>query len=195
MKRRHLIAIMLAVLLVLLSSPVTMQTVSLSVQDASGGPESTVGVPINLSGGSNIGSMTIVITYDSSILQVNGVKKGDLTKNSLLESNEATSGIVAIGIADVGGIDGDGAVATVEFEVVGDLGDTCSLTLERVEANDADTHIDIPVTRISGIFTAKEVGFPVVWVVVGIVLGIAVIGAIVYGLRRRRQKEAYQSQS
>jgi len=124
-------------------------------------PKSTtgeVGMPINLQGASNVGSLHIELVYDSAMLEATGVKAGKLGRNAVIESNLETLGRVIIGIIDASGINGDGSVVTVSFKAKGKEG-TSSLTLENLEANDAETLYDIITKASPGEFTAKDNSF------------------------------------
>lgn len=193
MKTKYIMPILMMIVLALFASSVLAASTSLTVNDTSGSPGSTVEVPLNLAEAANIGAMDIVLTYDSSVLGVSSVEKGELTQNSLFQSNTVVPGIIAIGIADTGGINGDGSVAVITFNVVGELGDTSPLTLESVKTNDVDTLFDIPVTITSGTFTvAEEVieeGVPLIPIVIGIV-AVVVILIVVFVVLRRRKKVA-----
>jgi len=117
-----------------------------------------VGVPINFSGASNAGSLHIELVYDSTMLEATEVKAGKLGGNAVIESNLGTPGRAIIGIIDAVGINGDGSVVTVSFKTKGKEG-TSSLTLENIEAYDAETLYDI-ITRTSpGEFVAKDSSF------------------------------------
>ena len=108
---------------------------------------STAEVPINLEGASEVGSMDIVLKYDANVLCAVDVEAGALGKNALIESNTARDGEVIIALADSSGINGDGAVASVTFEVIGDAGTTSPLTLEAVLVHNIDLGEIIPTTE------------------------------------------------
>jgi hypothetical protein len=182
-----LIGILAAILLVLFTAIASAATTSLSVSDAQGSPESTVKVPIRITGASNVGAMEIVLTYDSTVLSVTGVEKGALVKNSLFDSNRDTPGIVAIGVADTNGINGDGSVANISFNVVGKIGDTSPLTLETAQLNDVTTYIDILVSKTSGTFTVAESGGLSGSVIGGIIAAVVILILAVVVLSRRRK--------
>jgi hypothetical protein len=128
-------------------------TTSLAFFDYSGSPGSTVDVPLDIRGASDVGAMGIVLTYDPSVLGVSDVVEGDLTGNSMLAYDSAVPGILGISIADADGISGDGSLVVILFSVIGELGDTSPLTLEVVEANDVETLLEIPTSVTSGTFT------------------------------------------
>lgn len=126
---------------------------SVSIGDASGSKGGTFKVPINVAGASKIGSMDIVVEYDPSVLKVVSAEKGTLTTNALFETNTATSGKVVIVLADSAGFSGDGSVAAVNFEIIGEPGSSSALTLTTVEATNAETVLDVQLTKTNGIFT------------------------------------------
>lgn len=184
--RKKYIRLVVVLALALLVGTASAASTSLSIGDSSGSPGSMVEVPINIAGASNIGSMDIVLTYDSSVLGVSSVGKGELTKNSMLQSNTDVPGIIAIGIADTDGINGDGSVVVVTFNVLGELGSTSSLTLYSAKANDVDTLVDILITKTSGTFMVTEKGITLSPVLIGIVALVLVLVVAIVALRRRK---------
>jgi hypothetical protein len=184
-------AIVAIILFALFAGVASAATTSVTVSDTKGSPGSTVKVPINITGASNVGAIDIVLTYNSNVLSVTGAEKGAITKNSLFDSNKGTSGIVAMGVADTGGINGDGSIANISFNVIGKVGDTSPLKLERVALNDVNSHIDILVTLASGTFTVQEKsGMPLSWTVIGIIIAavLVILVAILLFARRRKPK-------
>ena len=60
-------------------------TMTMYVNDADGAYGSTIGIPINVSGASNLGAMDIALTYNPSVLSPTGfVSTGDLTAGALV---------------------------------------------------------------------------------------------------------------
>ena len=106
---------------------------------ASGGLE----VPVNANGASNVGSLEFELVYDSTALQAVGVEKGTLAGNAMMDFTTARPGRVWVGIVDSNGINGNGSLVVVSFQGVGEGAATGQLTLENVEAYDAQTLIDI----------------------------------------------------
>ena len=104
--------------------------------------ESTVEVPINMEGASNVGSISIELAYDSAMLEPTDVEAGEMAANAMFEFNIGIPGRILIGIIDSSGINGDGAIVTVVFKLVDNTGSS-SLILENVETHDATTLIDI----------------------------------------------------
>lgn len=191
MRVKCLIFLSTIVAFVLTATVVNADSTTVRIDDVSSGPGTIVEVAINIAEADNVGSLDILLTYDPAVLGINNVDKGALTQNSLIESNTEIAGIIAIGIASSDGIKGEGSVAVVLFEVLGELGDTSPLTLETVEANDATTFIDIPVTKTSGTFTVEEKGAAgLSWTVIGIVIAVVVVLAAAGLLIIRRKQTA-----
>ena len=111
-----------------------------------GGTSTTGGgmnVPVNATGASNVGSLEFELVYDSTVLQAVGVEKGTLAGNAMMDFTTARPGRVWVGIVDSNGINGNGSLVVVSFQEVGQGTATGQLTLENVEAYDAQTLIDI----------------------------------------------------
>jgi hypothetical protein len=109
-----------------------------SVSDATGAKGGTALVPLNLSGASAIGSMDIVLKYDPGILRAMSVEGTGLGENAYIEANTAKEGEAVIALADSRGMNGDGAFAIVSFEVLGGIGSTSQLTIEKVTVHNID---------------------------------------------------------
>lgn len=187
MKTKYVIPIVIIILLAIFSMTAFAASTSVAIPDAKGSPGSEATVPVDISGLSNAGALSIGITYDSTIINISRVEKGELAKNSLFDANMSRPGILVIGVVNADGIDGSGRIATMIFNVVGKLGDTSDITLERVAFNDADTYVDIPVDLTSGTFTvAEEVGLS--WAIIGGIIAavVVILAAVVLVLRRRK---------
>jgi hypothetical protein len=111
---------------------------TVSVSDTTGAKGDIAKVPIILEGASDVGSMDMVLKYDPDVLSAVDVEAGELGKNALIEANTARKWEVIIALVDSSGINGDGAVTTISFEVTGDVGSTSPLTLEEVSVHNLD---------------------------------------------------------
>ena len=120
-------------------------------------------VPIEVAGASNVGSIGVELIYDPDVLEATSVEAGELASSAMLESNILIAGRVLIGIVDSSGISGDGPVATVTFNIVDGTG-TSDLTLQNIEAADADTLVDILTTTSEGnvIAASRSVEAPLI---------------------------------
>lgn len=112
-------------------------------------------IPVELMGAKNLGSLQVELAYDPAVLEATEVKAGELAKNAMVEYNLAAPGLLVVGVIDAAGIGGNGSVVTVSFKVLDKAG-TSPITLERIEANDATTLIDIPVRASAGSFVARD---------------------------------------
>jgi hypothetical protein len=114
-----------------------------------------IAVPIRIQNANNIGSIEILLTYDSEVLEVTGVIAGELAQDSMLEYNIQNTDEVNIGIIDTDGISGEGILATIGFNVIDKVG-TSYLTLESVRTHDVTTLIDVINNTTNGIFIAED---------------------------------------
>ncbi|CAG0991922.1 MAG: cohesin domain-containing protein [Candidatus Methanoperedens sp.] len=124
---------------------------TVSMSDAGGAKGGITKVPLNISDALALGSMDIVLKYDPSVLRAMTVEGKRLGENAYIEANSANKGEVAIALADSRGINGDGTFATVTFEVLGGIGSTSPLTIEKVTAHNIDLS-QISATTSGGIF-------------------------------------------
>ena len=156
--------ILLIIMAVMFVGPALAAT-DVVVNDASGDYGTTVDVPINVSGTSNIGAMDISLTYNPAVISPTGVADGVLISTTdLIANHTGTSGIVNISVASEYGITGTGSIAVIQFSVVGSDGATSPLTLSTADAYDLDSPItvggnvtgydELTVTPTSGTFTA-----------------------------------------
>ena len=122
--------------------------------DDNGEVAGEVNVPVNLQGASNVGSISIELAYDSTVLEATEVAAGELAGNAMMEYNIQNPGRVIIGIIDSSGINGDGAVAVISFDVV-DEEETSTLALAEVLTHDATTLVDIINETSDGGFAAE----------------------------------------
>ncbi len=171
-------------LLCLLVSLASAGSLAVSVSDTTGAKNSTVEVPIILEGASVVGSMDIVLKYDADVLRAVAVEGGKLGKNAFIEANTAREGEAIIALADSSGINGDGAVATISFEVIGDVGSTSPLTLETVSVNNIEL-VEIITTTESGTFSVTE---KATWIAVTLVTAIIIAAILIalFVIRRRK---------
>ena len=136
-------------LLLLLAVPLVQ------VGDGSGVKGAFVKVPVEVVEASRIGSMDVALAYDPSVLRAVWVGKGELTASALLYGNVGSPGRVLIAMADPGGITGNGSIATIEFEVLGEANAKSVLALTGLEANGVDA-LAVPLANGTGIFTVAE---------------------------------------
>ena len=126
------------------------------IEESNAIPETTgdISVPINVRNSENIGSIDIVLTYDSSALEVTDVLPGELAQNGMMEYNAENLGRVNIGIIDTDGISGDGALVIMGFNVINKSG-TSFFELESVKTHDATSLIDVINKTTDGTYRAE----------------------------------------
>lgn len=144
--------IMMVVSLVLLISLASANGLIVSVSDTTGAKGAAVEVPINLESATDIGSIDIVLSYDSGVLQAIGVETGELGKSAYLESNTAGDGEVIIAMADPSGINGDGPVAVISFEVIGDVDSSSPLIVDEISLHNIE-RVEVIATSLNGMFS------------------------------------------
>ena len=117
---------------------------------------SSVDVPVYLKGANNVGSLEFVLVYEPGVLEITKVERGTLAGNAIIDFGNRTSGRLWVGLIDVNGINGDGPVAVISFNVVGQDAAGSPLTLERVATFDATTLLDILTEPSAGSYVAKD---------------------------------------
>jgi hypothetical protein len=127
----------------------------LIVEDGRMPPESTIQIPISIENADDIGNMDIMLTYDPEVLSATEVIKGSLTDGSMFESN-IIDGTVRIGFVDTVGINGNGSIAQIGFDVVGSPGDSSVLTLT-ASANEIETREEVHIALRHGLFIVEAV--------------------------------------
>ncbi|MEA1863675.1 MAG: cohesin domain-containing protein [Euryarchaeota archaeon] len=123
------------------------------VDDTSGDNGATIDVPISVSSTENIGAMDISLTYDPAVITATGVADGELIADADLIANyTGASGVVNVSLASLDGINGTGAIAVIQFNVVGCGDVTSPLTFSRADAYD----LDKPITDADGTVIGYE---------------------------------------
>jgi hypothetical protein len=149
------LALSIALLLAFVAVADAQALLTVRVSDVTGTPGATVEVPIKVAQAANVGAMHIELSYNAGVLQAKEVKQGPLAGGAMLESNLSVPGQVVIGLIDATGLNGDGSVAVVVFQVVGQDGDTSPLTLGNLAAHDAATRDALAVQGTNGVFQVE----------------------------------------
>ena len=118
-----------------------------------------VDVPVNLTGAKNLGSLEFVLVYEPSVLEFAEVKTGFLARNALIDFGTRTKGRIWAGLIDANGINGDGPVVIISFNVVGPASTSSPLSLESVSAYDAGTLLDVLTESSAGSFVGEGRSF------------------------------------
>jgi hypothetical protein len=175
--------IIISVIVLSLIIPALAQGLAVSFSDSSGSKGDTVKIPIHLEGASNVGAMDILLNYDKAILKAMSIEAGELGKNALMESNTSDNGEVRIVLADAQGINGKGSIAVISFEVIGDVGSTSKLSLDRILVSNLDL-VDVIVTTNDGTFSVTEKAFPLFYII--LIIAIIAIIAVIIVVKRRK---------
>jgi len=116
-------------------------------------PNETIEVPIQMINARNIRNMDLIVRYNSSVLSATSAVTGSFTSDALFESN-IMDGEIRIAFVDTNGFSGNGSVAVITFNVIGNPGDYTTLILE-ASANDIDDN-DVDFNIINGVFTVDN---------------------------------------
>ncbi|MBI4670366.1 MAG: hypothetical protein HY741_01685 [Chloroflexi bacterium] len=165
-------------------------SVTVQVGSAQGEKGSAVQVPIQLIGAPGIGAMHLEILYDARVLQPAGVERGALAgPNALIESNPNQAGRLIIGIITLDGIKGDGVLANVKFNLVGEPGMNSALNIENARAWETGTHFEVLVKTEPGQVNVLAASPP--WLIIGAVIAaVALILLLLLFFLSRRRKPA-----
>ncbi len=127
---------------------------SLSLPNTGGGQHDIVQVPIYLANVQGLAAADLTVTFNGSVLGGRGARTGSLTPGWSLEANTGTPGQIRLSMASAGGtVSGSGALALLEFEVVGSPGATTTLHIASISLNDGA----IPVETADGSFAVSLV--------------------------------------
>lgn len=140
-------------LLTTVSAAVVPVTVYTADMEASSG--SVVDVDVYFTGADDVGSMDLVLKYDSDVLRATGVSTSELGSNSLIESNVAIPGKITVAMAGSSGISGDGEVISVSFSVLGDVGSSTAVGIDSVELHNVEL-VEMVTETEDGIVTVVD---------------------------------------
>jgi hypothetical protein len=149
-----IIFVFLAISAALIPLGESMPDMTVSIKDYSAPEGETVDIYIDVKDTETVGSMDITIEFDPMILNLEEVLKGDLTDDGIVEHN-VKDGVMKIIVNVLEGFSGSGTVASLRFMVTGTPGSSCELTLTNVEANHAETFVDIILSTEDGSLLVK----------------------------------------
>ncbi|MCH7605917.1 MAG: hypothetical protein IH962_02070 [Chloroflexi bacterium] len=136
-------------------APVATATVAPAAPTPTPVVRTKIDVPVNLTGARNLGSLEFVLVYEPSVLEFAEVKTGSLARDALIDFGTRTKGRLWAGLIDANGINGDGPVAIISFNVVGPGLTGSPLSLESVYAYDASTLLDVLTESSPGSFAGE----------------------------------------
>ncbi len=129
--------------------------------DIQGQSGQTVNIKIMASGMNDVGTVAIALVFDNSVLSVSSVTDGNIkTPDAFSTSNvNNAQGLVAMGLGNPKGINGDGTLFTITFKIIGNIGSSSNLKLSLTANDIASNVIDTSTTKIiSGKFTVVGEG-------------------------------------
>jgi hypothetical protein len=185
---KHLKRTLIGIGLALIFLAEVAGAVTVSIGEVSGPKGGNVQVPLSFDGATGVGSMDLVLTYDPRVAQAIGTDTGSLTNNAYLESNIGIPGQVKIALADSTGISGNGPVAMITFQCIGEVGSSTTLTIEEATLHDIEL-TEVAATTRNGMLTVTA-GSAVTQAGSGITAIALAAGGLVIGLlfaQRRRQ--------
>lgn len=104
----------------------------------------------------NIGSLEFVLVYDTDVWELADVEPGSLASNALVDTNFTSPGRLWTAIIDPNGITGDGPLAVLTFNRLGDANGPVAVTLQSVSAYNADTLVDVLTDATPGRLTPLD---------------------------------------
>ncbi len=119
--------------------------------DMQGKAGENVNVKIMAGGMNNVGTIAVGLVFDNSVLSVSSVSDGNVkTPDAFSTSNiNNAQGVVAMGLGNPSGINGDGTLFVINFKVIGHAGDTSGLKLSITVSDTAGNVIDTSTTKIA----------------------------------------------
>jgi len=136
---------------------VTANALTIKIPDKTGYVGKTITILVNIEGATDVGSVELTIVYNSSLLDVKKVEKGSLLKG-LITYNASEKGVIAINLIDSNGINGDGEIAKITFDILSTTAVNTTLLLQNVKAYDVNTYTVLPVDTINGILNISTGG-------------------------------------
>lgn len=109
--------------------------VSVSIPNIQGNIGDIVRVPVNIADVTGLNAADLKIGYDSELLSVKGVSKGDITSGFTLSSNNDTPGVSTISMASPSQVSGNGVLAYVDFQVLSSAKTSCIISIDSISLN------------------------------------------------------------
>ena len=119
--------------------------------DTQGKSGQDINIKVVATGMKDVGTIAVALVFDNSVLSVSSVADGNIkTPDAFSTSNvNNAQGLVAMGLGNPGGINGDGTLFTITFKVIGSVGSTSNLKLS-ITSNDISSNvIDTTTTTIT----------------------------------------------
>lgn len=131
-------------------------TITPTAPTATPNAPSTVTMEVLAVKAENIGSLEFVLVYNTDVWELSSIQPGSLASNALLDTDVTSPGRLWAGIIDPSGITGDGPLAVLTFNLIGEANDPVPLILEAVSAYNASTLVDVLTEATPGRLTASD---------------------------------------
>lgn len=158
MKKLKIVATIVFFLLAINLLPVSAASVIVSIPETCGEPGECVTVPIMLSDVTGLKGAHILLSYDSSVIQVTEISNSSLSFETFKEIDNSEGNARYALIHLDGGLSGDVKFADVTFEAVGSCYDSSSLSLYVFSLDDGGGPDSISRTVDDGTFTITDDG-------------------------------------
>jgi Cohesin domain len=120
-------------------------------------------VSIKIENADHLGGIYFSLLYDSSVLEVTGIRQGALARSRGMKMGIPKAGEIQVLVDTGSGISGDGTLVKVEYKVLNSTG-TSTLVIQVLEARSAETGELLETHVTEGTFGAsgKSVVAPVI---------------------------------
>jgi hypothetical protein len=115
-----------------------------------GAPGQTVPIEIRVENVERMAGIQLTLLFNRSVVNAENVTKGEFIKDFLFEESiDNEVGVVKIVAASATGVDGSGAIAKIDFKLVGRINESTSLNITNLEICDEEGKL-IPATVYPG---------------------------------------------
>jgi len=109
-------------------------------------------VPIEIEDAQDVGGIAVQLSYDPAVLRATEVKTTSFTRGTDAAYNVDSPGVVVALVQKSAGLSGDGALVSIRFDVL-NSGASTDLTLEVLQAKEANTGADLTAQAFSGSYS------------------------------------------
>ncbi len=127
-------------------------TVQVSIPDTYANQHALIDIPVIVDNVQGLRAAYVRVTFNNTVLSLRGARAGSVTAGFSTSSNTSVTGEARVSLANATAVSGTGAIAYLQFEVVGTPASSCDLTLAEVALNDGA----IPVLLDNGTFTVSS---------------------------------------
>ena len=139
-----------------ITTPTKNEGLTIRIENVYADANSTIKIPIYVENASDIGSADFYLHFNSSVLNLTDITKGELTTKSLLQWNIVNQSRIRFVIIDASGINGNGPIAYLNFSVIGASGSMTELNFSKLEITDAISTEEISAAINNGSLFIKS---------------------------------------